>query len=140
MSELSVGGLLSRYPGVWIKLVLISDGSFAAKLESVHPHLLLNIICIYQFSYQSNKNLRTQRKFPTPKTHIQCLPVLHHHLLSFLTSLCLRHHSSTRDDIICSSDTGNPFSGFFGTQKHGDDSTVFRQFIWERSVPGCSTS
>ena len=46
MSKLFLGGLLSRYHGVSIKLVLISDGSFAAKLESVHPHLVLNISCI----------------------------------------------------------------------------------------------
>ena len=31
-------------------------------------------------------------------------------------------------------------AGFSGYKKHGDDSTVFRQFCWERDVPGCSTS
>ena len=50
MSNLILGGLLSRYPGASIKLVLISDGIFADKLESVHPHLVLNIRCISHFS------------------------------------------------------------------------------------------
>ena len=31
-------------------------------------------------------------------------------------------------------------AGFSGHQKPGDDSTVFRQFIRQRGVPGCSTS
>ena len=73
--------------------MLISDGSFAAKLESVHPHLVLIISCISFFSSQSSKNLRTQIKCPTPKTQVQCLPVLHHHLQCLSTSLCLRHRS-----------------------------------------------
>ena len=30
--------------------------------------------------------------------------------------------------------------GFSGHKKHGDDSTVFCQFIWELGVPGCFTS
>ena len=29
---------------------------------------------------------------------------------------------------------------FSGHKKHGDYSTVFRHLIWERGVPGCSTS
>ena len=60
VSKLLLGGLLSRYLGVSIKLVLINDGSFAAKLESVHRYLRLNISC----NSQSSKNLRTQSKFP----------------------------------------------------------------------------
>ena len=47
---------------------------------SVHPLLLLNVISISHFSSQSSKNLRTQSKCPTPKTHVQCLPVLHHYI------------------------------------------------------------
>ena len=31
-------------------------------------------------------------------------------------------------------------AGFSGHKKHGDDSTVFHQFVWERGVPSCSTS
>ena len=29
---------------------------------------------------------------------------------------------------------------FRDTKNNGDDSIIFRQFIWERGVPGCSTS
>ena len=93
VSKLFLGGLLSWYPGVLTKLVLISDGSFAAKLESVYPHLVLTIGCISHFSSQSSKKLRTQSKCPTPKTHVQCFPNLHHHLQCLLTYLCHRHQS-----------------------------------------------
>ena len=58
-------------PGVSIKLVLISDGSLAATLESVYPHLELNISCISHFSPESSKNLRNQVKCRTPKAHVR---------------------------------------------------------------------
>ena len=65
----------------------------AAKLESFHSHLLLKHGCTFHFSSESCKNLRNQVKCRISKAHVQCLPVLHHHLLSLLTSLYLRHHS-----------------------------------------------
>ena len=80
-------------PGVPLKLALISDGSLAAKFESVHPHLVLNFRCHSHVSSESIKSLRNQVYCRTPKAHVQCLPVLHHQLQCPLTSLCLRHHS-----------------------------------------------
>ena len=51
-------------PGVSIKLALISDGSLAAKLKSIHRHLELNIICISHFSSESSR---------ISCNHVQCL-------------------------------------------------------------------